>query len=428
MGRGGSDDNDLPRLRSPAALLEAQEMTYIGSLTCDVRRASKAWRTTPLSYRDDHAGNAGLSWRQMEKHVAHRVGGRLVDERLPFDVLSSDGRRLEVRGFTNKVTFSPSSSRGAGRSSNRERVEAKLNAVDAFVFYDATQFPTMPCWLLPSDVVRGWLNAGTLGKSGTMTRSRFDHCIRASESTASAMIEAHLAGRFPSQATSNVDEGWRIQLHIDPWEPNDTRPRPDGPASNRFGNSADALSGGESTAVGDAASLAAAGAVEADLGVKLATLIDAADKLQIGRLERHELNAWVKELKELTILRRKRTFVDRGRLKVRATLSEVGALILDALFVDGRVEPRAAALSDMQLVTVMIFTPDNQVYLNAAFERAPTELVGTYLAARAAGKKRLASEQASLFAFELTQATVLLASKEAQMAGWCEYAIELDPQ
>ena len=159
----------FPNPPTPRPLLER------GQLTWDIVELAAALRVSEEMvehcFRDDaRAISAFLEWR-----VAHEVlGGSLPRSRGGgFDVRDDRGREWEIRSVGKHGTyFCPSRMLGSGRTFLEEGFLAKLTEVDGFVLVDVLGFPALDWWKVPADQIRSWWEAGLLGSSTRIARSR----------------------------------------------------------------------------------------------------------------------------------------------------------------------------------------------------------------------------------------------------------------
>lgn len=88
-----------------------------------------------------------------------------------FDAIAPDGRRFEVRSFNKRLSFTPSSMRGAGRHFDEAAWLEWLSGVDGVLVADMKEFPTVEVYLVPSHTLRLWFTQGRLGKNASVGRT-----------------------------------------------------------------------------------------------------------------------------------------------------------------------------------------------------------------------------------------------------------------
>ena len=72
-----------------------------------------------------------------ERAVAKLLGGEVQESQEEWDVIDSNGKRVEVRGLLNsKVFFNPSSDNGKNRPFNLNNFMRKLKRIDRYVLVD----------------------------------------------------------------------------------------------------------------------------------------------------------------------------------------------------------------------------------------------------------------------------------------------------
>ena len=72
-----------------------------------------------------------------ERAVAKLLGGEVQESQEEWDVIDSNGKRVEVRGLLNsKVFFNPSSDNGKNRPFNLKNFKRKLKRIDRYVLID----------------------------------------------------------------------------------------------------------------------------------------------------------------------------------------------------------------------------------------------------------------------------------------------------
>ena len=109
----------------------------------------------------------------IERRIANEVlfGHVAESEGAAFDVLDEHGNKWEIRSISKGgIYFCPSYMVGSGRHFEKAGFLAKLDEIEGYVVADITAFPDVPCWKIPSDVVRAWWNENKLGTTTKITR------------------------------------------------------------------------------------------------------------------------------------------------------------------------------------------------------------------------------------------------------------------
>ena len=111
-------------------------------------------------------GRYAAPW--MEHRIRHEFN---LDDPEGDEDAMSDAGPVEFKGITRYgVKIVPSWMVGFGRSVDWERLEEWFEGMSGgFILHDNTQFPSVPCWWLDSDTVKGWVEAGHFNNDGGMS-------------------------------------------------------------------------------------------------------------------------------------------------------------------------------------------------------------------------------------------------------------------
>jgi hypothetical protein len=87
------------------------------------------------------------------------------------DLLTHSGIVYKVRAITaDGAAFSPSVSRGAGRSFERRDFEAMLGTFHEYLVFDAEEMPRASIFAVPIQTIVQWMQAGRLRGDATIDR------------------------------------------------------------------------------------------------------------------------------------------------------------------------------------------------------------------------------------------------------------------
>jgi len=110
----------------------------------------------------------------LEKRLFKRFGEKEAKSGSPFDFITPDDAKVEVRVVTRHgVFFCPCSMKGSGRHFDAEKFKEKLLQVDFYLLADLTTFPDTQFIAVPSSCIYdAWIN----GKLGPTTSISYIKC------------------------------------------------------------------------------------------------------------------------------------------------------------------------------------------------------------------------------------------------------------
>ena len=117
----------------------------------------------------------------LERRIAYEVfdGTVAASEGAGYDVLDQDNRKWEVRSISAKgMYFCPSYMVGSGRKFNEQGFLEKLHQIEGYVLSDISKFPTIPYWIVPTEIVSSWWEQRRLGKTTKITRDKAMELLR----------------------------------------------------------------------------------------------------------------------------------------------------------------------------------------------------------------------------------------------------------
>ncbi len=145
-----------------------------GKFDWDINEISIALKISPEDVRLYFTDGRRVSFI-LERRIAHEVlhGSLAVSEGAGYDVLDPDGGRWEVRSISKSgIYFSPSYMVGSGRSFEEQGFLEKLDEIEGYIVSDIERFPSVPFWIVRSDLVKLWWERGLLGKNSKISRTK----------------------------------------------------------------------------------------------------------------------------------------------------------------------------------------------------------------------------------------------------------------
>lgn len=99
------------------------------------------------------------------------VDGKRQNENAPFDVNDNQGKRVEVRSITKKVSFASSKEVGYGRSVTEEGFQQKLNSLDNYLLLDLRDLKNGNVDMI--EVTKDELTNLPIGKNKSISAEKF---------------------------------------------------------------------------------------------------------------------------------------------------------------------------------------------------------------------------------------------------------------
>jgi hypothetical protein len=111
----------------------------------------------------------------LERRIRDALQGwRLApSEGAGFDLIDKDGGKWEVRSVTKNVYFCPSNMVGKGRKFEEAGFLEKIDDIEGYICSDITQFPRVPVYTIPAELVRALYVDGALGANTSISRKAF---------------------------------------------------------------------------------------------------------------------------------------------------------------------------------------------------------------------------------------------------------------
>ena len=150
-------------------------------LTWNEQEIARALKIKPSDVRLYFTDGRRISFL-IERRIAYEVlfGALAPSEGAGFDLFDSQGRKWEVRSITKGgIYFCPSYMVGSGRRFEENGFLEKLKEIEGYIVSDIESFPNVPFWIISSQQVKAWHNAGQLGKNSSMSREKALKLIRA---------------------------------------------------------------------------------------------------------------------------------------------------------------------------------------------------------------------------------------------------------
>jgi hypothetical protein len=90
-----------------------------------------------------------------------------------FDLIDDSGRKWEARSVSKGIYFCPSYMVGSGRHFEESGFLAKLDAIAGYVCSDIMKFPSVPVFMVPSELIRELYSGGQLGAGTRISSAGF---------------------------------------------------------------------------------------------------------------------------------------------------------------------------------------------------------------------------------------------------------------
>jgi hypothetical protein len=101
------------------------------------------------------------------------VGIRSGNENTPYDNITEDDKRIEVRSITNKVSFASSKEIGFGRSVTEAGFQDKLDSIDYYVCIDFSDKDSIKFIRITKDDIHKMTEIGFIGKNKSISKKNF---------------------------------------------------------------------------------------------------------------------------------------------------------------------------------------------------------------------------------------------------------------
>ncbi|MBU2638209.1 MAG: hypothetical protein KJ955_04500 [Nanoarchaeota archaeon] len=143
-------------------------------LTWDIRELAKALKIKEGDVKLYFTDGRRVSFL-IERRIAYEImrGTIAGSEGAGYDVIDKEGNKWEVRSISKDgVYFCPSYMVGSGRAFEEVGFLNKMEKIKGYILSDITQFPDIPFWIVPKELVQGWWNEEKLGKNCKISRTK----------------------------------------------------------------------------------------------------------------------------------------------------------------------------------------------------------------------------------------------------------------
>lgn len=103
----------------------------------------------------------------------HGIGSRSDNENTPYDNVTTDGTKIEVRSITDQVSFASSKEVGFGRHVTEEGFTEKLNSLDFYCCIDFRNLSTLNFIPVTKDDILEMQREGRLRKNKSVGKNSF---------------------------------------------------------------------------------------------------------------------------------------------------------------------------------------------------------------------------------------------------------------
>jgi len=151
----------------------------VGVISWNIDELSKALKINIEEVQNYFTDGRKISFL-LERRLAREIfkGKVSNSENESFDIFDSSGNKWEVRCISkNGVYFCPSYMVGSGRRFDEQGFLNKLNEIKGYVLADIQCFPNIPFWIIPSEQIICWWEAGSLGKKSMISRKKASNLI-----------------------------------------------------------------------------------------------------------------------------------------------------------------------------------------------------------------------------------------------------------
>lgn len=108
----------------------------------------------------------------------HGLGDRSSKENTPYDNISSDGQKIEVRSLTKSVSFASSKEVGYGRQVTESGFAEKLNSLDYYVCVDFGKIDDLQFIPVCKEDISNMEKSGLMQKNKSVSKNKFLKYIR----------------------------------------------------------------------------------------------------------------------------------------------------------------------------------------------------------------------------------------------------------
>lgn len=145
-----------------------------GILRWDIEQIAEALKISVSDARAYFTDGRRVSFI-LERRLAREVvqGTLAPSEGAGYDLLDNKGGKWEVRSISRGgIYFCPSYMVGSGRSFDEPGFLAKLEEIEGYIVSDIEQFPNVPYWIIPENIVSNWWLENKLGTTSKISRIR----------------------------------------------------------------------------------------------------------------------------------------------------------------------------------------------------------------------------------------------------------------
>lgn len=108
----------------------------------------------------------------------HGFGDRSENENTPYDNVTDDGKKIEVRSITEKVSFASSKEIGFGRTVTEEGFKNKLDSIDYYLCIDFQTNGMLEFIPISKSDISEMQTTGILGKNKSVSRKKFMNYVK----------------------------------------------------------------------------------------------------------------------------------------------------------------------------------------------------------------------------------------------------------
>ena len=101
------------------------------------------------------------------------IGNRSISENTPYDNISSDGQRIEVRSLTNGISFASSKEVGYGRHVTESGFKEKLDSLDYYVCINFDNAEDLKFITVNKDDILKMEKNGLMRKNKSVSKKKF---------------------------------------------------------------------------------------------------------------------------------------------------------------------------------------------------------------------------------------------------------------